>query len=160
MTEVIWKCWAPMKCKFAMWLIIRERIWTADRLARKGLPHNDKCPFCNLSPENAQHLFIGCAVVNIIWGNIMSWVNLQHLTPSSQLNLKEWWVQARSSISGKTRKRLDSLVLLVVWTVWRERNGRVFDKNFKPTNTIIEQIKQEARQWVIASAGRLTLEDV
>ena len=26
MTEAIWKCWAPMKCKFAMWLIIRERI--------------------------------------------------------------------------------------------------------------------------------------
>ena len=35
---LIWKPWAPTKCKFFAWLIIRNRVWTADRLAARNLP--------------------------------------------------------------------------------------------------------------------------
>ena len=147
-----------MKCKLAMWLIIRGRVWTADRLAKRGLPHNEKCPFCNISGENVQHLFMRCAVVNIIWGNLLRWANLQQLVPSSQAKLKDWWMQARSSVNGTIRKRLDSLIMLVVWVVWRERNNRVFDKVSRSTAILIELIKQEAKQWALASAGRFSLE--
>ena len=45
--ERIWKTWAPGKCKFLMWLAAHDRCWTADRLARKGLPHPAKCPLCD-----------------------------------------------------------------------------------------------------------------
>jgi len=31
----IWKSWAPLRCKFFLWLAIRQRIWTADRLAKR-----------------------------------------------------------------------------------------------------------------------------
>lgn len=27
-----WKPWAPFKCKFFVWLLLQNRIWTADRL--------------------------------------------------------------------------------------------------------------------------------
>jgi len=33
----IWKSWAPLRCKFFLWLAIKQRIWTADRLAKRGL---------------------------------------------------------------------------------------------------------------------------
>jgi hypothetical protein len=32
----IWKAWAPPKCKFFAWLILENRVWAADRLARRG----------------------------------------------------------------------------------------------------------------------------
>ena len=41
--ERIWKSWAPPKCRFFMWLVAHNRCWTADRLARRGLPHPDRC---------------------------------------------------------------------------------------------------------------------
>jgi hypothetical protein len=32
-------------------------------VAKRGLPHNEKCMFYNFAEENAQHLFIRCSVV-------------------------------------------------------------------------------------------------
>ena len=140
-----------------MWLFIHRRVWIADRLQRRGLPQPDRCSFCGTVGENAQHLFMGCAVVNIIWGQILSWANLRKAMPSVQDNLREWWVHTRGSFTGATRRKLDTVIVLVAWKVWRERNRRVFDKILKPTNVLIEHIKNEAKQWNLASAGRLGL---
>jgi hypothetical protein len=41
--ERIWKSWAPPRCRFFMWLVAHNRCWTADRLAKRGLPHHDRC---------------------------------------------------------------------------------------------------------------------
>jgi hypothetical protein len=49
---------------------------------------------------------------------------------------------------------MDSLIMLITWSVWRERNSRVFEKVFKQINTLTDHIKAEAKQWAIASAGR------
>jgi hypothetical protein len=58
--ERIWKSWAPPKCRFFMWLVAHQRCWTADRLAKRGLPHPDCCPLCDQEEENIQHLLVGC----------------------------------------------------------------------------------------------------
>jgi len=39
----IWESWAPLRCKFFVWLAIKNRCWTADRLAKHGLPHPAAC---------------------------------------------------------------------------------------------------------------------
>jgi hypothetical protein len=45
--EKNWKTWAPGKCSFFMWIVAHDRCWTADRLARRGLPHPESCPMCD-----------------------------------------------------------------------------------------------------------------
>lgn len=47
----IWKCWAPGKCNFFIWLAIQSRYWTTDRLARRGMSRLEKCPFCDQEEE-------------------------------------------------------------------------------------------------------------
>jgi hypothetical protein len=32
----LWKTWAPPKCKFFLWLAVRNKCWTADRLKKEG----------------------------------------------------------------------------------------------------------------------------
>jgi hypothetical protein len=32
MMKAVWKTWAPPKCKLFAWLILQNRVWTADRL--------------------------------------------------------------------------------------------------------------------------------
>jgi hypothetical protein len=34
--EGIWKSWAPLKCRFFIWLVAHKHCWTADRLTHVG----------------------------------------------------------------------------------------------------------------------------
>jgi hypothetical protein len=54
--ERIWKSWAPNKCRFFLWLVAHNRCWTADRLARRNLPHLDRCSLCDQEEETIHHL--------------------------------------------------------------------------------------------------------
>jgi hypothetical protein len=31
-----WSVWAPSKCKFFIWLLLRNRVWTTDWLQERG----------------------------------------------------------------------------------------------------------------------------
>lgn len=52
----IWKSWAPNKCLFFVWLVEHNRCWTADKLAKRGLQHPEKCPLYDQDEENINHL--------------------------------------------------------------------------------------------------------
>ena len=45
--EFTWKSNAPLHTRFFLWLAIQNRCWTSDRLAKRGLPHQSSCPFCD-----------------------------------------------------------------------------------------------------------------
>jgi hypothetical protein len=57
----IWKTWALPKCCFFIWLVAQNRLWTADRLAKRGLIHPEKCPFCDQEDETIDHLLVTCS---------------------------------------------------------------------------------------------------
>ncbi|WVZ95975.1 hypothetical protein U9M48_041672 [Paspalum notatum var. saurae] len=80
---LIWKPWGPSKCKCFAWLIIRNRIWTADRLATRGWPHNPICPLCRRLSETAHHLIIECRYSRRVWEAMASWLSIAPLAPVS-----------------------------------------------------------------------------
>jgi hypothetical protein len=112
LANAIWKSWAPLRCKVAAWSFIRGRIWTADRLEKGGFPHNDNCVFCKTEEENVQHLFLGCAVVSIIWGSILNWAGLSQVAPSTNLNPRSWWLHASSNVHNPDKSKYNTLVML------------------------------------------------
>jgi mannosylglycoprotein endo-beta-mannosidase len=57
---IIWKTWAPPKCKLFSWLIFQNRVWTSDRLARREWDHCPSCPLCRQTMEIAHHLLASC----------------------------------------------------------------------------------------------------
>ena len=60
----LWKSWAPRKYKFFIWLVIRNRCWTTDLLARRGLSHPKRCPLCDQERRllNTCSLIVCCHV--------------------------------------------------------------------------------------------------
>uniref|UniRef100_A0A452YW54 Reverse transcriptase zinc-binding domain-containing protein n=1 Tax=Aegilops tauschii subsp. strangulata TaxID=200361 RepID=A0A452YW54_AEGTS len=62
-----WKSKVPLQCHFFMWLANKNRCWTSDRLATRGLPHQDTCPFCDQHEESIQHLLLSCVFARQVW---------------------------------------------------------------------------------------------
>ncbi len=56
---------------------------------------------------------------------------------------------------GVPKKGLRSLILLVVWEIWKERNRRIFDHKEMATSFLLTKIKDEVGLWVLAGAKRL-----
>ena len=73
----VWRSWAPAKCKIFLWMPIRNRCCTTDRLTRRGLPHPSHCPFCDQEEENIQHLLTTCVLARDFWYQILSVLGLQ-----------------------------------------------------------------------------------
>lgn len=47
---------------------------------------------------------------------------------------------------------MDSFAMLACWSIWNERNARVFRNKSAPPAIIFYNIKTEAKLWAIAGA--------
>jgi hypothetical protein len=62
-----WKMQVEGKIKFNMWLLLQNRWWTADRLLKRGWPHQDRCNLCDQTLESAFHLVFACPFAKEVW---------------------------------------------------------------------------------------------
>lgn len=144
--ETIWKCWAPPKCKFFAWLVIQICIWTVDRLQKRGWQNQQLCPLCRVTQESAVHLLTSCRVTCRIWEEIQRW-------ESWDLRMHDWgrltsgtdWCHFLLSCTPTSTKNLKSMIILMCWEVWCERNARIFRHHASTTAAIVAKIKEEAR---------------
>jgi hypothetical protein len=60
-------------------------------------------------------------------------------------------------VQGSELKRLNTIVILTIWNIWKERNGRVFENKIKTMEQFLDHLRQEANQWALASGGRFSL---
>ena len=75
-----------------MWLVAHDRCWTADRLARRGLPHPERCPHCDQDEETINHLLLSCVFAGDFWFRLFHRVGLQILAPRIGEELfDDWW---------------------------------------------------------------------
>ena len=78
---MVWKAWAPPKVKFFAWLALQGRIWTADRLERRGWANCGICPLCKREQETTIHLFVGCRYSTRLWNMVIQNLGLHTWTP-------------------------------------------------------------------------------
>ena len=52
---------------FFMWLLLQNILWTADRLNKRGWPHNDACCICDQTLETTFHLAFECMYAKEVW---------------------------------------------------------------------------------------------
>jgi hypothetical protein len=70
--------------------------------------------------------------------------------------IKDWW-EALANTMRVPKKGLCTLILLVVWEIWKERYQRIFEHNEATLSFIFAKIKEEAWTWATAGAKRLLL---
>jgi hypothetical protein len=75
---------------------------------------------------------------------------MQHLVPPDCSCLADWWQNTRTTIPKHFKRSFDSLVLLVSWMVWKERNWRTFDRIMMASSQLVALILEEADAGITA----------
>jgi hypothetical protein len=90
---------------------------------------------------------------------IRDWLHIQDFAPASWHafdSVEHWWTSMVLTHGGR-RKAMASLLMLVAWEIWNERNARTFKNKSTMPTIIFDRIKLEARTWVVAGAKHLGL---
>ena len=158
-TELTWKSRAPSQCKFFTWLALRNRCWTSDRLARRGLPHQVNCPLCDQEEETIDNVLLTCVFAREIWVAICTALGKPEWAPSTQDALKPW-VCDKQPAANVARKDLHAILLLTLWELWKHRNAIVFDGASPSASQLIKRIVNEGRSWSMAGLFKGNVEAV
>lgn len=126
--EAVWHSLSIPKCAFFMWLALKRRLLTKDKMQSFGMQVNPSCMLCQGNTETVEHLFTSCPYSNLVlkcspvplnctWND---WIN-GNFTSCNQSNWK---------------KRIGWLfVSVMIYLVWQERNRRMH-ANGQPRPTI------------------------
>ncbi|CAM0954217.1 unnamed protein product [Alopecurus aequalis] len=101
----VWAMRTEQKVKFYVWLMLQNRNWTSDRLARRGWPHSALCCFCDQTGESAVHLLLLCPFAKEIWLKVAG--DMPRLASISQGNasIKAWWSKLNDQPVKDVRKK-------------------------------------------------------
>ncbi|XP_074360336.1 uncharacterized protein LOC141700491 [Apium graveolens] len=137
--KLVWHKYAVPKFSINLWLIMRQRLLTRDRMVRFGFNVNPDCFLCN-DRETHEHLFINCAYVQQILKECpipisLSWQAFQNG------NITQGNVDA-------IRKNFASLYVATTFHfVWAERNKRNHASGPpRMANQLINDIKARIRE--------------
>ncbi|GJS50256.1 RNA-directed DNA polymerase, eukaryota, reverse transcriptase zinc-binding domain protein [Tanacetum coccineum] len=107
---------------FILWMAIKGRLKTQDRISRWFSADNMVCPFCKSCKDSHSHLFFQCGFAQGVWERLKSMNRLEDLSCV--------WAEIISGISiRKANNTLWSIIQRLVlgaavYFIWRERNFR------------------------------------
>ncbi|XP_019255001.1 PREDICTED: uncharacterized protein LOC109233569 [Nicotiana attenuata] len=117
---------ARPKAIFILLLLMHGRLQTADRLKKWKIQVDEICCFCKLALETKEHLFAECVYGRDLWNMLMQWIQMQVSLPS----WAEWqqWIIQKTKGRSQMARILKMIVAEYVYTLWIERNARIFEK--------------------------------
>jgi hypothetical protein len=156
----VWRVKAPLRVKFFFWLVLHDYIagcgprnvvcamdcrtlMSARSVIRRAKPGITLPRLCGGCPAWAREL----------WFSLLSPVGLVALVPEASATSVDWWLLERQRLSAKARLAFDTLVLLVSWTLWLERNKRTFQGTLASVLDLYCAVIREAEIWVEAGLG-------
>jgi hypothetical protein len=66
--------------------------------------------------------------------------------------MQDWFIALSGEVLSIKDKGVKSLAIMVCWTIWCERNARIFTGKERSMPRFITDMKDEARQWFRAGA--------
>lgn len=142
--EFVWNHLSIPKCSFILWLALKNRLLTRDRMLDCHMNTSPTCLFCN-NPESITHLLTDCPYFGII-------------RLACPIDFNRNWSQCQvgnifASGIDKKHQQIGSLFIAVaIYLLWKERNFRVHNPGpGHGSLSIIFQLKQLVREKLFSS---------
>jgi hypothetical protein len=131
------------KHRFFAWLMVQNKILTADKLILRNWPCNPICPLCDQEPEHADHLCLKCVFSQEVWLQVAAWTEGGISVPSPSLNLELWWNNEMRGLTTRQKKERAAILIYTTWNIWKERNRRIFEGKTATPVRVLQLIKDE-----------------
>ncbi|XP_073363690.1 uncharacterized protein [Aegilops tauschii subsp. strangulata] len=132
--NAIWKLKMEGKVCFFTWLLIQNRLPTADRLRDRSSQHDDKCSLCDQIIESAAHLFCQCPFAAEVWYKLGTLIPATlHVTISSFHSIDKWWQHL-----AEGPKQTAVTGAYFAWHIWKERNMRIFTNTASSPASVVD----------------------
>jgi len=82
-----------------------------------------------------------------VWDGVMSWLGFRMVIPPNLLIQWECWEGVTSN--KKAQKGLRMIWHMVVWSLWRTRNDRIFNNAWREVEELVEDIKVLSWRWLL-----------
>jgi hypothetical protein len=139
----IWKALAEPKSKFFTWLVLHDRVLTAENMAKKKWPCNPICSLCYCMNETTSHLLTECNYTEAAWNLVASKFALQDYNSLRYAGGPTEWVnQIRRSGSKEEKRKKMGVLSTFWWMIWKERNNRIFQNKEASTQSLALKIQE------------------
>ncbi|XP_039048294.1 uncharacterized protein LOC120189013 [Hibiscus syriacus] len=124
-------------------MVILDRLATKDRFVRFGLAIDNVCCLCGSAIESRDHLFVKCYFAKEVWGIVLTSCDVR-------CDLNSWDDVFNWLIANLKGKSFRVRILKLAWTgllysVWEERNHRLFRGSSRSADVIVNSIKVVVR---------------
>ncbi|KAK1425943.1 hypothetical protein QVD17_21308 [Tagetes erecta] len=137
--KFVWYSQCIPRHAFVLWMAIKGRLLTQDRLERWDSSIVMKCAFCMSQLDSHQHLFFECNYPFQVWDTLHQEAYLDNVPPDL--------ANAVLLLSGfATNKKFKNIVrrlmlAAMVYFIWQERNLRTFQQKQRSVKVICDQIR-------------------
>ncbi|CAL1414649.1 unnamed protein product [Linum trigynum] len=151
--KLIWQAWIPSKICTFLWIVHQRKILTHDSLKKRGWSFPSRCVMCAASEEDANHLFLHCSFAVRVWNIIGAFVHSARGTGSITQVINNW---PRGKPANPKEWCTSTLLHALCWSLWKERNRRIFDGVANTEFGIAFRIGSLIALW-LAVAGKVDI---
>ena len=102
----IWKAKVENKYRFFTWLILQDRLPTADRIIGRGGQANHTCQICKTGVESSFRMIVACSFSLRVWDQIAQHNNFQMAQAPVQPTLTAWWKNLSQSSQTEPKEHI------------------------------------------------------
>lgn len=145
----IWKLPIPPSVRIFIYLLLNEKLLTRDVMVARHFPIQDtSCPLCDsCSLETANHIFFECSYSRRLWNKLTSLVSRTIMVPGQ--TTQEVWASSEHGFANAPGMRSKWRVLFssACWSIWKQRNCKVFRTKMYPMDMTVQWIVRQATLW-------------
>ncbi|KAJ4813321.1 RNA-directed DNA polymerase (reverse transcriptase)-related family protein [Rhynchospora pubera] len=139
----IWSFRIPPSLKLFLFLASGNRLLTQQQLLRRNLlALQPSCVLCNQCLlEDGLHLFFSCPFTILVWHRLSLLVTLPPLIESFAVR-EAFFLTLQHCVTDKPAQ---TLIATFFWTIWMERNNRIFRRKARDADQL--------SSWILCEAG-------
>lgn len=139
----VWFSQAVPRFSFIVWLAVRNRLSTGDRMREWGIQQG--CVLCGERDETRDHIFFACPYYFTVWDKLTNRLSGARTDPD--------WMTTLQFVSGNSLPIMDRILLRMVFQttiyhLWKERNERRHHKGFRTVEQTVRLIDKAIRNRI------------